>query len=127
GRHARPVGRTRPAHQHRRHPARIVRTRHRIRRRGRMSPRPTRLYEAVTTAMDAVPGATVSTLRETRTFANLRADTARRADLLDAVAPRGGSRILVTLANHPDYVATLLAIWSRADLPILADPSLGAA
>lgn len=92
-----------------------------------MSPRPTRLYEAVTAAMDAVPGATVSTLRETRTFANLRADTARRADLLDAVAPRGGSRILVTLANHPDYVATLLAIWSRADLPILADPSLGAA
>ncbi|WP_067865747.1 class I adenylate-forming enzyme family protein [Nocardia shimofusensis] len=92
-----------------------------------MSPRPTRLYEAVAAAMDAAPEATVSTLRETRTFAELRTDAVRRADLLDAVAPRGGSRILVTLANHPDYIATLLAIWSRADLPILADPSLGAA
>ncbi|WP_040795697.1 class I adenylate-forming enzyme family protein [Nocardia higoensis] len=92
-----------------------------------MIARPTRLYEAVTAAMDAAPEATVATLRETRTFAGLRADAARRADLLDAVAPRGGSRILVALANHPDYIATLLAIWSRADLPILADPSLGAA
>lgn len=92
-----------------------------------MIPRPTRLYDAVAAAMDAAPEATVATLRETRTFAGLRADAVRRADLLDTVAPRGGSRILVTLANHPDYIATLLAIWSRADLPILADPSLGAA
>ncbi|MFI9413040.1 class I adenylate-forming enzyme family protein [Nocardia gamkensis] len=92
-----------------------------------MSGRPTRLYEAVVAAMDAAPDARVLTLRETRTFAGLRADAARRADLLDGVAPRGGSRILLALANHPDYIATLLAVWSRADLPILADPSLGRA
>ncbi|HLS75815.1 MAG TPA: class I adenylate-forming enzyme family protein [Nocardia sp.] len=92
-----------------------------------MIPRPTRLYEAVTAAMDAAPEATVATLRERRTFAELRADAARRADLLDAVAPRGGSRVLIALANHPDYIATLLAVWSRTDLPILADPSLGPA
>ncbi|WP_174187627.1 class I adenylate-forming enzyme family protein [Nocardia barduliensis] len=89
--------------------------------------RPTRLYEAVAAAMDAAPDARVLTLRETRTFADLRVAAARRAELLDRVAPRGGSRILLTLGNHPDYIATLLAVWSRADLPILADPSLGRA
>ncbi|MGV9545932.1 class I adenylate-forming enzyme family protein [Nocardia beijingensis] len=89
--------------------------------------RPTRIYEALVAAMDAAPDARVLTLRETRTFAELRADAERRAGLLDAVAPRGGSRILLALANHPDYIATLLAVWSRADLPILADPSLGRA
>ncbi|MBF6387605.1 acyl--CoA ligase [Nocardia farcinica] len=92
-----------------------------------MSARPTLLYEAVAAAMDAAPDATVATLRETRTFAQLRADAERRAGLLDAVAPRGGSRFLLALPNHPDYLATLLAVWSRADLPVLADPSLSRA
>lgn len=88
---------------------------------------PAVLYDTLAAAMRAAPEARVFTLRESRTYADLLADAQRRADALDAVAARGGSRVLIALANHPDYIATLLAVWARGDLPILADPALGPA
>ncbi|MGW4369556.1 class I adenylate-forming enzyme family protein [Nocardia takedensis] len=92
-----------------------------------MTARPTVLHTVLAAALRAAPEARVRSPRVVRTFAELSAESAVRAAALDALAPRGGSRVLIATANHPDYVATLLAVLSRADLPILADPGLGAA
>ncbi|MEV0686310.1 class I adenylate-forming enzyme family protein [Nocardia sp. NPDC050378] len=81
------------------------------------------LYEALREALHAHPDARIATTRTARTYREVLADSTEKAGLLDRVVPRG-ARVLLALPNHLGYLSSLLAVLSRGDLPVLADPSL---
>ncbi|MFD9548839.1 class I adenylate-forming enzyme family protein [Nocardia salmonicida] len=85
-----------------------------------------RLYEALVEALRGRPEGRIATTRSEITYRDVLTESAAKAALLDQVAPRG-ARILLAMPNHLGYASSLLAVLSRGDLPILADPSLTAA
>ncbi|MDO3647915.1 class I adenylate-forming enzyme family protein [Nocardia mangyaensis] len=82
-----------------------------------------RLYEALAAALRAHPDGRLTTTRAARAYRDVLVDSTAKAVLLDRIAPRG-ARVLLAMPNHLGYVSSLLAVLSRGDVPVLADPSL---
>lgn len=82
------------------------------------------LYDALVDSMRAHPGATISTPRETRSFADLLLAAGATAQALEQTLPGPRSRILVAAPNSPEYVSLFLALLAGGHLPVLADPIL---
>ncbi|HNP58493.1 MAG TPA: class I adenylate-forming enzyme family protein [Gordonia sp. (in: high G+C Gram-positive bacteria)] len=82
------------------------------------------LCDALVASMRANARATISTPRETRSFAELLLAADATAQALEQTLPGPRSRVLVTAPNSPEYVSLFLALLAGGHLPVLADPIL---
>jgi benzoate-CoA ligase len=59
------------------------------------------------------------------TYADLRAETVRVAEVLNALGVREGDRVAMLLADSPEFIATFVAIISMGAIAVPINPALG--